>query len=318
MRDLARWMGVMACVGLIGCTSNEEKILKVIQPQIEACKASQDDFAEVETVDGKVQILTDACRMPLEGPVLVDEFHARANTGPYFWIVNLSKEHSIWTLNEVVYDPVHVAKREMEAKGATDESLAKADSMFAEAEKAMPENEWIRVSRVNNALRLRGMVRGKDTANPGGLGDAQPIVDQNLEWAKDKPEAHAKILLAVIEHYGDYYGRLESSAENLGSRDDWYRASIEQAQKDGDKETVQEYTAELEKQIAERPAERQKLVDRMGQIFDSRCKYIGQLKADGIEDSSLKERVSNLSANAKCTPDARPKVEDYGEAPALE
>lgn len=312
MTDWAKLAGILACVALIGCTSDEEKIKKVIDEQIAKCKTSADTFVEVDVAGGKSLVLTEVCHLPLEGPVLVDEFHARANTGPFFWILGLDKELSVWVLNEVTYDPIIVAKREIESRNATPESLAKADSMLAEAEKALPDSSWVRLSRVENALRLRGMVRGKDTQNPAGLGDAQAVIDANLAWAKAKnPADAAKIQLAVIEHLDDYFRRLRSSAEGLGSRDDWYRASIEQAKKDKDVKTVTEYQAELDKILAERPAERKTLVERMGQIFDQTCAMIGDLKSDGIEDSELKKQVDARKSSAKCAPEDRPKVEDY-------
>lgn len=311
MQDWVKLLGFFACAGLVGCTSPEDKVKKIIDTQLEACKTVEEPFAEVMIEGGTASILSDACRMPLEGPTLVDEFHARANTGPYFWILGLDKEFSVWVLREVTYDPVTVAKREMEAKNATAESLAKADSLFAEAEKAMPDNAWIRQARVENALRLRGMVRGKDTESPAGLGDAQAVVDNNIEWASSRPAEAAQIQLKVLKHLGDYYRRLEDSAQNLGSRDDWYTASIELAKKEGDDKTFREYTEELAKQIAERPAERQTLVDRMGQVFDLRCKYITQMKVDGIEDTELRDQVQSTLSNAKCTPEDRPKIENF-------
>jgi len=312
MQDWVKVVGFFACVGLLGCTSQEEKVLKVINAQLETCKAVEEPFAEVIIQGGKAAILSDACRMPLEGPTLVDEFHARANTGPYFWILGLDKEFSVWVLREVTYDPVTVAKREMEARNATPESLAKADSLFAEAEKAMPESAWIRQARVENALRLRNMVRGKDTENPAGLGEAQAVVDNNIEWASSsRPAEAAQIQLKVLKHLGDYYRRLEESAQNLGSRDDWYIASIELAKKEKDDKTFREYSEELAKLIAERPAERQTLVDRMGQVFDLRCKYITQMKVDGIDDTGLRDQVQATLSNSKCTPEDRPKIEDF-------
>lgn len=306
---------VVAClVTLFGCqTSDEEKIKRVVEGHLTKCKAAEGTFYNVEIDDKKSPILRSVCELPVENITLPDEFHAIAKTGPYDWLLRISNETGVWVLTGVDYEPVSDALNAINVQSPDEESMKEAVDALTKAMEGLPDSQWVRVTRVEQALKLRDRQRGKDKVDPAGLGDAKEIYETDLAWAKSKsPDAQAKIMLAYIDAYKKYLTKLQDAADGLGSQDEWLESAIRQAQKDKDTKTVETYTADLEKARAERPAERKILVERQGLAFDAMCAAIAQLP--DVSDAELAKSVAAAKAT-NCAIDARPKLEEEAPVP---
>lgn len=308
------WMGVVVLGTSVACqTSNEEKIKRVVESQIAKCKATSETFFEVEIDDEKSKILREVCDMPIEGIKQTDEFHAIAKTGPYDWLLSIDKETGVWILNDVDYEPMSDALSALAAADPDEASMQKVVDALGKAEEGLPDSEWVRVTRVEEALKLRDKQRGKDKDDPTGLGTAKPVYEANLAWAKQKgPDIQAKIQVAYIQGYKKYMMKLQDAFDGLGGQDDWYEASIRAAEKEKDTKTVEEYTAELAKLRAERPAEKKMLMERKAVAFDAVCASIAELPV--VQDPEVAKAVDAVKAT-NCAPEARPKYEEEVPAP---
>lgn len=303
---------VVLLSGLAACqTSHEDKIKRVIDGHLAKCKAAEGTFYDVEIDDEKARILREVCSLPVDNVKQTDEFHAIAKTGPYDWLLSVDKETAVWVLNAVDYEPMTDALSALAAADPDETSMTKAVAALGEAEKGLPDSEWVRVTRVEQAMKLRDKQRGKDKEDPTGLGSAKGVYEANLAWAKQKdPNTQAKIQLAFIEAYKKYMFKLQDAFDGLGGQDEWYEASIRAAQKEKDTKTVDEYTAELAKLRAERPAEKKMLMDRKALAFDMLCKTISELPT--VTDAEVAKGVDSAKAT-NCAPDARPKYDEAAE-----
>lgn len=297
---------------LVACqTSHEEKIKRVVEGQVAKCKAAEGTFYDIELDDEKHPILREVCSMPIDNIKQTDEFHGVAKTGPYDWLLSIDKETAVWVLNAVDYEPMTDALSALAASDPDETTMSKAVNALGEAEKGLPDSEWVRVTRVEQAFQLRDKQRGKDKDDPTGLGSAREIYEANLAWAKQKdPNVQAKIQLAFINAYKKYMFKLQDAFDGLGGQDDWYEASIRAAEKEKDTKTVEEYTAELAKLRAERPAEKKMLMDRKALAFDMVCKTISELPT--VTDAEVGKAV-DAAKTMNCAPDARPKYEEAAE-----
>lgn len=311
MKDTKRYLLILLMFTTLGCTSDEDKIQKIFDARIAECLMSSGDFFEVKRNKGKDEILRAACEIPPTPPRLKDEFHAKIKTGPYNWLFGVDDETGVWVLATVQWEELEQARRHLEG-GDTQDVMERAEEKLKIAQEALPDNAWIRVSRVENALRLRTKLRGKDKETTTTLGAAGPIYEENLKWADEKSKpAAAKIRVAYLDHYAKYKAKLEMARKYLGSQDEAYEASIEAAVKEKDEKTIKNYTEELEKMRAERPAMRKLLTERLGKQFDATCKVVAELSTEGLEDDAdLIELVNSHKSGVNCSPDARPKLEE--------
>jgi len=310
------WMtttALIALVGLTACTSPEDKIKRVVEGQLAKCKASTDTFYDVMIGDEKSPILREVCDLPVDNIKQTDPFHGVAKTGPYDWILSVDAENGVWVLNQVDYEPMTEALGALGMADPDEASMTKAADALGRAQEGLPDSEWVRVTRVEQAMQARDRQRGKDKVDPSGLGSAQAPYEENLAWAKSKsPETQAKMQLALIGAYKKYSTKLQDAYDGLGSQDSYYEASISAAQKEKDTKTVESYTAELAKMQAERPAEQKMLMDRKGLAFDLICKTISELTA--VSDAEVAKSVEAAKAT-NCSPDARPKSEEEPAVP---
>ncbi len=310
------WMtttALIALVGLTACTSQEDKIKRVVEGQLAKCKASTDTFYDVMIGDEKSPILREVCDLPVDNIKQTDPFHGVAKTGPYDWILSVDAENGVWVLNQVDYEPMTEALGALGMADPDEASMTKAADALGRAQEGLPDSEWVRVTRVEQAMQARDRQRGKDKVDPSGLGSAKAPYEENLAWAKAKnPETQAKMQLALIGAYKKYSTKLQDAYDGLGSQDSYYEASISAAQKEKDTKTVESYTAELAKMQAERPAEKKMLMDRKGLAFDLICKTISELPS--VSDAEVAKSVEAAKAT-NCSPDARPKYEDEPAVP---
>jgi len=316
MKISSRLLPIILMTAALGCTSEEDKIKKVFDDRIADCLMSSEDFVAIKRNKGTDEILRMACELPADGPRLKDEFHAKIKTGPYSWLFGVDDETGVWVLSTVQWEQLEKARHHLAGEDLAD-IMQRAEVELKGAQETLPESAWIRVARVENALKLRTKLRGKDKTTTATIGDAAPIYEENLKWAdaNDKVAA-AKIRLAYLDHYSQYKNKLEMARKYLGSQDEAYENSIAAAIKEKDEKTIKNYTEELEKMRAERPAMRKQITDRLGLQFDAYCKVAAELSVEGLDDpelADLKELVNATKTGVDCSPSARPKLE---EAPA--
>ncbi|MEZ4458749.1 MAG: hypothetical protein R3E66_03285 [bacterium] len=305
---------LLVLAGAVACqTSDEEKLTRIVEGQLTKCKAAEGVFFDVEIDDEKSPILREVCELPVTDVKRTDEFHAVAKTGPYLWLFKIHDEHGVWILTEVDYEPMSDALSALNVSDPDEESMKKAVDALGKAEDGLPDNSWIRITRVEQAMKLRDKQRGKDKVDPAGLGDAKAVYEANLAWAKAKsPDAQAKMMLTYIDAYKRYMTKLQDAYDGLGGQDEWLESAIRAAEKEKDTKTVETYTADLEKQRAERPGEQKMLMERKGLAFDAVCAAIAQLPT--VSDAEVAKAVDAAKAT-DCKPESRPKFEEAPPEP---
>jgi len=294
---------MLMAFALAGCTSDEVKVQRVIKRGIDECKKSKDTFAEVTLFDGKAEVLRVACERPLENVKLVDEFHAKGETGPYTWLVGQDDETDIWVLSGVEWETMRKARRAVRAKDPSEDVMARAKDLLTEAQAKVPESSWIRLKRLDNALEMRSHERAH-ADDPTSLGDAQTVYADVLAWANDKKrtDVAGRARLAVVQYYRDYENKLRSARDNIGGDDEWIQSLIDQARKDGNDADLAKYTKELEEARAKRPAQIAALKKKVHATHVRLCKEVGGLDPDGIQDADAKQMASSLKGAIDCSP----------------
>lgn len=312
---MKRSLAILVGIGVIaGCTPNEEKVQKVIDRALEECKASEGPFSEVTVVEGKDEVLTETCAMPVTDLKLIDEYHASAMIGPYTYTVGIDNETGVWVLTQVDWEALADARRALKGEDPPKDARERAEPAFAKAQEELPSSAWIREQRFANILELRKMERNKD-ADRVKLGEpAQKLLDETTAWALEngKPELAFKLRMMVVEHQKRFAGSLENSFGNLGGSDEHLEATIRQAEKDGDKEQAEKYRATLEKERAERPAKIKRMQDEIVAARKAACAQLEKIDPMTLEGDAKVEATKAIGAT-KCTPDAfePPDPADY-------
>lgn len=319
---MIRWEKVCAALvaGLLaaGCTPPLEKVQKTMAASVEECRTAKGEgpFVEVSLFgkDNKVKLLREACNLPITDVVLVDEIHAGGKTGPYNWRIKLDDESDVWVLVGVDWELIEDI-REMESiKDPTLESLIKNDGQLKEAQELVPKSEWLRLVRLDNALKIRAKQR-KMEDDPGIGEHASAIYKEVLEWAKaeGKPQVAAEAQLKVIRSLKRYQGQMQDALDGLGQQDDWLIKAIDLAKKERaaakkakNKEEEQKqaeyekkYTEELSERRAKRPAEEARLKGRVEALNKLVCEQVAQLNVGVITDEELKKSAEAAKAT-KC------------------
>jgi len=299
------YAGLLALLVAAGCTSDEEKVARVIDQALVDCKKSEDEFAKITVVGGQDEVLKVACEKDVTDLELIDEYHASAKVGPYDWLVGVDSETGVWVLTQVDWEPIGDARRQLAEESPPKDARARAESSLATAQEALPDSAWIRRTRLDNLLDTRATDRGK-SENPTELGEAaQKVLDDAITWAREnnRPDIAAELRAMVVDYYKDYASKLEMAFENIGGQDEWLQNLINQAQKDGNTEDAAKYRKTLEESLAGREAE----IARMnGLIADSRknaCKYLSELDPAGLE-GAIRDRVIALKDATDCSPAA--------------
>ena len=295
-----------------GCTSNEEKIRKVMDKQLVECRAAEGPFFDVKLFDDETsEILKAACEEEPTDIKQTDEFHGVGKTGPYDWLLTTDKETGVWILTSVTWEPMEDARSALAGKEPSVEQREEAEEALLKVQEVYPDHPWVRMTRVENALALREETRKKDKENPLGLGDAKAIYEENLKWARENDKgAAAQMQLAKVRFYQDHKAKIQTAIDSLGGQDEWLEAAIRDMRKQGDDEGAAEYEADLEKRREERPAQRAELYERLGKLFDATCGAVSALNPADIEDADLKELAEATKSGIDCSPEARPKNPD--------
>ena len=295
---------LIPCLALAACTPPEEKAARAINAGIKACKEAKGEFATVEFLkDSKERVLRSACDLPL-GPITIkDTLYATASQGPYTWRSGQSEESGVWILTGVDWPLLAQARRIVEDKEATPDSLELAEKTLGEAQALLPNDPWIRQARMENHLRRLAVARRKNRDASAVLSaDVVAYLDDMQKWAVEqkRPDMAARARLGVIDYYNKYKNITDAGLESMGSQDGHLERLIEEAVKTKDKPAQERYQKELDDRVAKRPALKKALEDRLAVIKTETCKQVAALSGAGIEDADLQARITSLKANSGC------------------
>ena len=307
---------LMACA-LWGCSKTEARVLDVVTHEIEKCRASEDTFYEVKLHgDETYQVLTQTCHETISEVEMASEWRGLVTTGPVSWMAGEDSATRAFVLSNVEWPELDRALRMANNPEANAKSLAEAEKSFAAAQAEYPKSGWVRLARLDNLLKLREETRS-GTEAPETLGEeATAVIEEIDAWAKESGdlEVAAEARLKAIAYYERYITRQEGALESLGSRTPWFEAAIEQAKKDGDTKTVEEYSKELEERLAREPAEREALEVRLHRLKELRCEQSTALSVSGVEDNALRETISAKLSAITCPVPARVAADAEGAA----
>jgi hypothetical protein len=301
---------------LLGCTSDEEKITRVIEKELKSCQESEETFYEVTLFDdSKVEMLSVACDEPIGEIERIDDFKARTTTGPYTWLFGIDEETGVWVLSGVSWDTFEKGKRDVVGEDLTPDVLQSGIDLLGEARKEWDKSAWILEHRLDAALRIRRKTRGKaeDTTSLG----EQPstMLDDAVAWAKEneQPELAARSQLMVVDYFKNQRDKLVSSLDNFGGQDEWLENLIAQAKKDKNKEDEKKYTDELAKIRAERPGQIKEVRRKIFVVTGHLCDHIG--KVDSGVGGELGDKLASAKNQVDCSPEGMKALEDEIEAP---
>ncbi len=301
---------------LMGCTSDEEKIKRVIEKELEACKQSEETFFEATLFDeSKVEMLTAACDEPIGEIERIDEFKARTTTGPYVWLFGIDEETGVWVLSGVSWDTFEKGKRDVVPEDLTPDVLQGGIDLLGEAHKEWNKSAWIVENRLDAALRLRRKTRGK-AEDTTGLGE-QPtkLLAEAKAWAaeNERPEVAAKAEVMVSEYFKNQRDKLVSSLDNFGGQDEWLEALIAQAKKDKNKEDEKKYTDELAKIKEERPGQIREVRRKIFVVTKNLCDHLAAI--DKSVGGELGDKAAAMNNQTDCSPAGLKSLEEEIEAP---
>ena len=287
----------------MGCMSKEERIKEVIVYEIEKCKAADGEFYEVETHDeNKHRVLTELCHLEPSDVVMNNEFTGTLSTGPLQWTGGEDQETRAMVLTRVAWEDFDRALRYRGQNNLSVSDYRAAENNFELAQNAFPQSTWLRIERLQNLLDMRAEVRSEDE-NPATIGEeARDYFDSVIEWATEEENRQAEVRarLAVLDHLGTYRDRQRRSLGNLGSRDSRMESVIKAAEEEGDSETAETYRAELEERRERRPAQIEEIEGRIQATELEMCELRSGLSVSGIEDNSLRSRITSALGAPDC------------------
>lgn len=296
---------LLTCASFMACTPPQEKAARAINAAIEECKKSKGDFATIEFLtDSKERVLRSACDLPLSKITIRDTLYATATQGPYTWRSGQSEESGIWVLSGVDWPLIAQARRIVEEKEPTPDSLVLVEKILGEAQTLLPKDPWIRQSRMENHLRRLEVKRRKDRNASAVLSpEVVAYLNDMQKWAVEqkRPDMAAKARLGVLAYYAKYKNITDSGLESSGSQDGHLQRLIDEAIKTKDKASKERYQKELDERIAKRPAQRKALEDRLVVIKAETCKQISAMSTTGIDDAKLQARITSVKSNSGCT-----------------
>ncbi len=305
-----RWMMCAAVAilaqGVIGCTPPEEHIAKVLDAEIEKCKAGEGEFIELMTArDKKKKVMRAACEMERTEVKMGDQFSGVVTTGPYTWRAELDEETRVWIFTNVTFDSLDRALAYLRSDSLTPEDLKALDERLGEAQEKMPTSEWIRTTRLEKAFMLREKTRkGSDAIGIGD--DLQKQVDAYVAWSKEagKAELEQKAKAMVVQYLVDYDGKLASSLEAVtgpeGASFEMLQKSVDLARKEGDEKGALEYEKELAERRAKRIVDAKMLTKKREDLKVELCKKVTELSTQGVTDNALSGQIASLKSAAKC------------------
>ena len=308
-RGATAWFGALCLMTLcLGCTSDEEKITKVIQAHLEACQKAEGPIAEVEIFDGsKEPILKQACEQSVTELVVDSGVTATAKTGPYAWSISQHPDSGLWVVSGLSWSDFHNALAMLEDDDDPDAAtLQGAAEQMAAAQLAFPQSPLVREHHLALLLATRKKTRSKTNQEDlAGIGpQAQAYYDELLGWSEQQEHAElsAKARVMVIEYLKDYEEFLAMSKGTIGGRDDVLETAIREAERSNDAESAAAYREELEASLAERPGQIKTIEDREELVRARICKELAGLDPQHIKEDALKTRAVALLSATTCEP----------------
>jgi hypothetical protein len=309
---------VLISTGLLGCTSEKEKARKALEEAVEKCRKAEVDgpYYDVEVVGGDTEeVLARTCNNEITDFEMLDQFEARAMTGPTEWRVAKDSETTVWVPMSAEWRDLKDALSAIKESEPSQESLEYAENLLADAQETVPESSFIRLERLKNLLDLRAATRSKAQEQPWTLGEAaQSHFDETVAWAKenDQLDVAVEARLMVVQNVQDYQDYIDQAIGSLGSQDEWLEKSIKASEKQGDEEAAEATRKELEKMRADRPRKREKLENRKDATKAFLCEHVAKLSPAGVSDSQLKKRVISTKESIDCMKSAEEAAQEEG------
>lgn len=307
LRPLAALVCLLAGGMLVasGCKNPKKKATDLFKQTIEDCRTTESTFYEADLMAGDetVEVLSQTCKEEM-GEVTVDKgIEASVEVGPYTWRAGVQQSTGIWVLEGVDWEPFHNARRRLDSSEPGEKGLKRAADQLADAQEDFPKSSWIRLKRLETLLKIRGMTRSSDSEDAYKLGDeARDYFSETLSWANSNsmPAVAAKARLQVVDHLETFVRSMQTAKDSLGSQDEHFEKTIEQAKKEGDEEEAEEYRKELEKLREKRPEKKKTYNNLIEKARTSICEQTTELDTEGIEDSSLKDRIGSAGDGIDC------------------
>ena len=287
----------------MGCTPTEEHIAKVFDKAIEECKSSDKQFAEVEIVTGdKREVMRSVCDGTRGEVALVDEFNGEAKLGPYTLRSGLDEDTRVWVLTDFSYAPLDKSLLLLEEEDPGADTYDRLVAQLEKAQKDLPDNEWIRMTRLQALLDKRRKTR--KTSDDVTIGrEAQAFFDEVVKWAGEqgKPGLEQVARAKVVQHLVDYDGKMQVALDSLdGSDDDRLLKAIEVAQKEKDEKAAKDYQAELEQRKVQRVSDTKMLTERREQLKKVVCGELSKLSTAGVSDQAVSKQIAALKSSTQC------------------
>lgn len=296
---------LLAATGLSGCMSKREKAKKLLERRVEECRKAKGTWYKASILKGDEQtrILRQTCDEEMGTVQLTDEFTAKVEVGPYTWKAGIDEEMGAWVLQGVSWLALDRGLQRLDKSEPTAKELERGVEELAKAQEAYPKSAWIRLERLDGLVRLREKRREKTKESAVGLGErAKKQLTSTVEWAgdNDDPATAAKARLKAVQYVQDYIRSIEEAKSALGSQDDYYKKSIEEAEDAGNPEQAEKYRTELEEMKEKRP-EKRELYDKLLGLADKRlCSHLSKLDAGDVEDDSVASRAKAAEERVDC------------------
>lgn len=299
---------LLLCISaLVGCQNDEKNARAALEEAVEACRQAEVDgpYYALDVIGEEPEnVLAITCKEEITGFEMLDQFEAKAMTGPTEWRIGQDADARIWLPMSAKWRALDEAIRALDEDDPSPETRQYVEEKLASAQSVAPESSFIRIRRLENLLELRATERRKTgTQEPWTLGQAaQSHLDETLSWAteRDQDDVAAQARFMALETNLDYQGYLEMAIDSLGSQDEWLEKSIKASEKDEDFEAAQETRKELEQRRADRPRKRAQIEERMAANKAFMCERATQLNPSDVSETSFKKRISGLKQSLGC------------------
>lgn len=296
---------VLFAAGLPGCMSKREKAKKLLKRRIEQCRKADGTWYQAEVLKGeeKTRILRQTCEEEMGTVQLADQFTAKVDVGPYTWTAGLDEEMGAWILRDAAWKSLERGLQRLDKEEPTDKELERGLEELAKAQDQYPKSAWIRLKRLEGLLQLREKRREKTEKSGVDLGDrASKQLSSTVEWATDNDDTAtaAKARLKAVQYVEDYIRAIENAKSALGSQDDYYKKSIEEAEEANNPDQAEKYRTELEEMKEERPKKRKKYDSLLKQARKRLCSHLDKLAPGDIDDESVAKRARAAQSGTDC------------------
>ena len=177
-----------------------------------------------------------------------EEYSATTTLGPYTWEAGIDERTDVWTMKGISWETFDQARQRLETEDPGENRLQHTVNLLAKAQKEFPGSGWIRLRRLEKMVELNDKKTGGEK-KPVDIGDeAIEYLEETIAWAdkNDQPDIRAEAQVYVANYTKDYIDLMGKAKQNLGNQDDYFKKSIEVAEKAGDEEEADKYRKELD------------------------------------------------------------------------